>query len=67
MVGEAWSVIIGGGPAFSDVKNPTVMVQVGAPGSSGIMEITDIIFTTRGPGKRCAFYPAFLSVFDNTL
>ncbi|KAI0341762.1 exo-beta-1,3-glucanase [Trametopsis cervina] len=49
MVGEGWSVILGGGPAFANVTKPTVMVQVGAPGSSGIMEITDIIFSTRGP------------------
>ncbi|KAI0687135.1 exo-beta-1,3-glucanase [Cytidiella melzeri] len=49
MVGEGWSVIMGGGSAFSDAKKPTVMIQAGAPGSSGIMEITDIIFTTQGP------------------
>lgn len=51
MVGEAWSVIMGGGSAFSDMSNPTVMVQAGAPGSSGILEITDIVFTTQGPGE----------------
>jgi len=49
MVGEAWSVIIGGGPAFADQNSPTVMVRVGEPGSHGIMEITDIVFATRGP------------------
>lgn len=51
MVGEAWSVIMGGGSAFSNMNSPTVMVQAGAPGSSGILEITDIVFTTQGPGK----------------
>ena len=50
MIGEGWSVIMGGGTAFADMKKPTVMVQVGAPGSSGIMEISDIVFSTRGPG-----------------
>ena len=45
---------MGGGSAFSDMTSPTVMVQVGAPGSSGIMEISDIVFATRGPG-RCPF------------
>lgn len=50
MVGEGWSVIMGGGSAFADINNPTVMVQAGAPGSSGILEITDIVFTTQGPG-----------------
>ncbi|THG99218.1 hypothetical protein EW026_g3098 [Hermanssonia centrifuga] len=49
MVGEAWTVIMGGGSAFSNMNSPTVMVQVGAPGSQGIMEITDILFTTQGP------------------
>ncbi len=51
MVGEAWTVIMGGGSAFSNMNSPTVMVQVGAPGSQGIMEITDILFTTQGPGQ----------------
>ncbi|KAJ6500482.1 exo-beta-1,3-glucanase [Mycena sanguinolenta] len=49
VVGEAWSVIAGQGAAFQDQINPQVVVQVGAPGSVGIMEITDIIFTTVGP------------------
>ena len=50
IVGEAWSVIMGSGNAFFDYNNPKVVVQVGAPGSSGILEITDMVFTTRGPG-----------------
>ncbi|KAG6333026.1 hypothetical protein ID866_6061 [Astraeus odoratus] len=29
VVGEAWSVIMGGGPKFQDEKNPKVVVQVG--------------------------------------
>ncbi|KAJ7470265.1 exo-beta-1,3-glucanase [Mycena latifolia] len=49
MVGEVWSVIAGKGAAFQDMNNPQVVVQVGAPGSSGVMEITDIIFSTIGP------------------
>ncbi|KAH9951962.1 exo-beta-1,3-glucanase [Amylocystis lapponica] len=49
MVGEAWSVIMGSGSAFADQNNPTVMVRVGAAGSSGIVEISDIIFATQGP------------------
>ena len=50
MVGEAWTVISGKGPAFQDVNNPQVVVRVGAPGSVGVIEITDIIFSTVGPG-----------------
>ncbi|KAH8106772.1 exo-beta-1,3-glucanase [Cristinia sonorae] len=49
VVGEAWSVIMGGGSAFSDINNPRAMVRVGAPGSSGIVEITDMLFATKGP------------------
>ncbi|KAJ7349186.1 exo-beta-1,3-glucanase [Mycena albidolilacea] len=49
IVGEGWSVIAGKGAAFQDVTNPQVVVQVGASGSSGLVEITDIIFSTIGP------------------
>ncbi|KAJ7872688.1 exo-beta-1,3-glucanase [Mycena leptocephala] len=49
MVGEAWSVIAGKGLTFQDMDNPQPVVQVGAPGSSGLLEITDIIFTTIAP------------------
>ena len=50
VVGEGWSVIMGGGSAFQDQSNPRVMVRVGNEGDEGIVEITDIIFATRGPG-----------------
>ncbi|KAG6819534.1 hypothetical protein H0H93_010920, partial [Arthromyces matolae] len=49
MVGEAWSVIAGKGDAFSDLENPQVVVRVGEKYSRGIVEITDMIFTTVGP------------------
>ncbi|KAJ7461038.1 exo-beta-1,3-glucanase [Mycena galericulata] len=49
LVGEGWSVIAGKGAAFQNVNSPQVVVQVGAPGSSGVLEITDIIFATVGP------------------
>ncbi|KAJ7777561.1 exo-beta-1,3-glucanase [Mycena maculata] len=49
MVGEAWSVIAGKGAAFQNINSPQPVVQVGAPGSSGVVEITDIIFSTIGP------------------
>jgi len=45
MVGEAWAQIMGYGPRFRDISNPQVVVSVGAPGSSGIMEISDMVFT----------------------
>ncbi|KAK7023972.1 pectate lyase superfamily protein-domain-containing protein [Favolaschia claudopus] len=49
VVGEGWSVIAGKGATFQDVNSPKVVVQVGAPGSSGLLEITDIMFSTIGP------------------
>lgn len=42
---------MGGGSAFSDINNPKPVVRVGDTNSQGVVEITDIIFTTRGPGK----------------
>lgn len=50
IVGEAWSVIAGKGSAFQNQASPQVVVQVGAPGSQGVVEITDILFSTIGPG-----------------
>jgi len=50
MVGEAWSVIAGKGAAFQNQNSPTPVVRVGASGSQGIMEISDILFATVGPG-----------------
>ncbi|KAH7929806.1 glycoside hydrolase family 55 protein [Leucogyrophana mollusca] len=49
IVGEAWSVIMGGGSYFNDMANPQPVVQVGAVGSVGVAEISDIVFTTQGP------------------
>ncbi|KAF7311538.1 hypothetical protein MKEN_01056200 [Mycena kentingensis (nom. inval.)] len=49
MVGEAWSVIAGKGSRFQNINAPVPVVQIGAPGSSGIMEISDILFSTIGP------------------
>uniref|UniRef100_A0A0W0FZR5 Rhamnogalacturonase A/B/Epimerase-like pectate lyase domain-containing protein n=1 Tax=Moniliophthora roreri TaxID=221103 RepID=A0A0W0FZR5_MONRR len=49
IVGEAWSVIAGRGPVYSDYNNPVPVIRAGEPGSQGILEITDIIFATVGP------------------
>ena len=51
VVGEAWSVIMGGGDKFKDMLNPEVMIRVGERGEKGIVEITDIIFSTQGSGE----------------
>ncbi|KAI9566967.1 glycoside hydrolase family 55 protein, partial [Boletus coccyginus] len=49
VAGEAWSVILGGGAKFQDQNRPKVMVQAGAPWTNGVLEISDIIFSTVGP------------------
>ena len=53
--GEVWAVIMGSGPVFGDQSNPTVVVQVGEPGSRGTVEIGGMIFSTRGPGTQIVF------------
>lgn len=50
---------MGFGSKFSDPENPTVMILAGAPDSVGVLEITDMIFKTRGPGKYHVTYCAF--------
>lgn len=45
IVGEGWPVIMGVGSNFGSAENPTPVVQVGAPGSSGVAEIQDMRFT----------------------
>ncbi|KAK7692806.1 hypothetical protein QCA50_004440 [Cerrena zonata] len=49
IVGEGWSVIQGSGNAFTDFNNPQVVVRVGDPGSTGSVEISDMVFSTKGP------------------
>ncbi|KAK4040087.1 pectate lyase superfamily protein-domain-containing protein [Parachaetomium inaequale] len=46
--GSSWSQIMGTGSYFGDVKNPKVMVVVGQPGDSGVLEIVDMLFTVKG-------------------
>ncbi|KAG8736584.1 hypothetical protein FRC10_009144 [Ceratobasidium sp. 414] len=47
VVGEIWSTVIGGGSAFADQSNPTPVVQVGNAGDKGVVEISDMVFSTR--------------------
>ncbi|KAF8900737.1 exo-beta-1,3-glucanase [Gymnopilus junonius] len=51
LVGEAWSVLAGQGPAFQDQSNPQVVFKIGEKGEQAHQntEITDVIFTTVGP------------------
>jgi len=49
IVGEAWSTLMADGAAFQDPNNPVPMVQVGNPGDVGVVEMSDLLFTSRGP------------------
>ncbi|KAJ3169315.1 hypothetical protein HK101_011499 [Irineochytrium annulatum] len=49
IVGEAWSTLMGTGSAFSSASNPTPVVRVGNSGDQGLVELSDLIISTRGP------------------
>ncbi|KAF6813967.1 glucan 1,3-beta-glucosidase [Colletotrichum plurivorum] len=53
IVGSMWSQIMGTGSYFQDEANPKVMVQVGNKGDSGVIEISDMMFTVKGPTAGC--------------
>lgn len=47
--GEIWAVIMAGGDStFQDANNPKPVLQVGEPGQTGDVEITDIMFSSKG-------------------
>lgn len=49
IVGEMWAIImVESSPAFDDMDNPRVAFRVGNPGDVGSVEITDMLFETRG-------------------
>jgi len=48
IIGEVWSVLMAGGAAFQDAMNPQAMLEVGEPGQSGSVEITDLFFSSKG-------------------
>ncbi|KAL2823403.1 pectate lyase superfamily protein-domain-containing protein [Aspergillus cavernicola] len=49
IVGEIWPVLMANGAKFSDEQNPIPLLQVGTPGSSGAVEISDLAIQTKGP------------------
>jgi glucan 1,3-beta-glucosidase len=50
ITGEIWPIIMAGGTTnFQDQANPKPVFQVGQPGDSGSVEMSDIIFETLGP------------------
>lgn len=48
ITGEIWPLIMAKGDAFTDLNNPKPVFQVGSPGDTGSVEITDLIFETMG-------------------
>ncbi|RYO84413.1 hypothetical protein DL764_009338 [Monosporascus ibericus] len=51
IVGELWPQIMGTGDFFADENEPQVMIRVGNPGDSGIIEISDMMFSVKGPTR----------------
>lgn len=49
IVGEIWSVIMAGGTEnFQDSNNPKPVLQIGESGDVGDVEITDMMFGSKG-------------------
>lgn len=56
---------MGTGSNFENYNDPQVVVRVGEEGSTGVAEITDMIFSTRGPSEYqapCLCLPEKLAV-----
>lgn len=51
IVGECWPRIMADGSSsvFSNIASPQPMIQVGTPGQSGLVEISDLIVQSKGP------------------
>ncbi|MCJ1413020.1 hypothetical protein MMC19_007121 [Ptychographa xylographoides] len=49
ITGEIWPLIMAAGNAFSDQAKPAPVFQVGQPGDTGAVEMSDLIFETQGP------------------
>lgn len=52
IVGEVWPVLLGSGSKFNDENHPRPVIQVGHHADQeGLVEISEVIFSTRGPTK----------------
>ena len=49
MTGEIWPLIMASGTAFSNQASPAPVFQVGTAGQAGAVEMSDLIFETKGP------------------
>lgn len=48
IVGEMWPLILASGDAFKDINNPIPVFKVGEEGDTGVVEISELIFETKG-------------------
>jgi len=48
ITGEIWPLIMASGSAFSNQASPAPVFQVGQPGDVGAVEMSDLIFETKG-------------------
>ena len=48
ITGEIWPLIMANGPSFSNEANPAPVFQVGQAGDIGAVEMSDLIFETKG-------------------
>ncbi|KAF1986774.1 glycoside hydrolase family 55 protein [Aulographum hederae CBS 113979] len=48
MTGEIWPIIMAAGPKFAEQTQLTPVFQVGQPGDTGAVEMSDMIFETQG-------------------
>lgn len=49
ITGEIWPMIMAKGSNFADMSNPRPVFQVGQPGETGAVEMSDLLFQTAGP------------------
>lgn len=49
MTGEIWPLIMASGTAFANQASPAPVFQVGQTGDTGAVEMSDLIFETKGP------------------
>ena len=49
ITGEIWPLIMASGTAFSNAASPAPVLQVGQPGDTGAVEMSDLMIETKGP------------------